>query len=349
MAVKRFIQVGTGGFGAYWCETVLPKVREFAQPVAAVDLSEAALMNAQKFLGLPKERCYTDLGKALLEVEADFVTVVVPPQTHEAVIEAAIDHGLDVVCEKPLGGDMAACARIYRKVTEAGRKLAVTMSHRLEVEKQTVQSLVQSGDYGKLRYLVSRLTMTRPEVRKAHSASAESAIPSLINNGMIHNLDTMRGVSGSDVKTVYANGWTSALSGFADGTSALAILEMENGVKAQLEISFANAHGLDGWSNEYLRAECDYGTIIADHGQASVQCDLGFPHPEFSRMPLRIEPFWDHALVLRDFVRWLDGGQAPTTNLEDNMGCCAMTYAAIESAMTGQVVDVKRFWARHMA
>lgn len=349
MAVKRFIQVGTGGFGAYWCETVLPRVREFAQPIAAVDVSEDALMNAQKFLGVPPEKCYADLNRALLETDADFVIVVVPALAHEAVIDAAIDRGLDIVCEKPLGGDMAACARIHQKVMKAGRKLAVTMSHRLEVEKQTVQSLVQSGAYGNLLYLVSRLTLTRPEVRKGHSTSAEAAVASLINNGMIHNLDTMRGVSGSDAKTVYANGFTSALSGYAEGTGALVVLEMENGVRAQLEMSYANAQGLDGWSNEYLRAECDHGTIIADHGQVSIRCGLGYPHPTLSQMPLRTGLYWDHALVLRDFVRWLDGGEAPATNLEDNMGCCALTYAAIESAMTGQAVDVRRFMARHMA
>ena len=116
-----------------------------ARPVAAVDINAQALQHARRFLNLPEERCYLDLQKALHEVEADFVNIVVPPQMHESVIDIAIAHGLDVVCEKPLGGDMAACVRIYNKVKSSGRKLAVTMSHRLEVEKQTVQSMVESG------------------------------------------------------------------------------------------------------------------------------------------------------------------------------------------------------------
>ena len=66
--MKRFIQVGTGGFGEYWCSTVLPRVASFARPVAAVDINAQALQNARRFLNLPEERCYLDLQKALHEV-----------------------------------------------------------------------------------------------------------------------------------------------------------------------------------------------------------------------------------------------------------------------------------------
>lgn len=346
--MKRFIQVGTGGFGEYWCSTVLPRVASFATPVAAVDVRPQALQNARQYLGLPQERCYTDLETALREVEADFVNIVVPPQIHESVIDAAIAHNLDIVCEKPLGGDMDACVRIYRKVKAAGRKLAVTMSHRLEVEKQTVQSMVESGKYGKLQYIVSRLALRRGDVARREPMTAENLVASLVNNGLIHNLDTMRGVSGSNAKSVYLNGWTSSLDGYADAASSLAILEMENGVRASLEFSYGNASAMDGWSDEYLRAECAYGTIVADHRKVTVRSDFGFPYPETAAVPLRRAPYWDHALVLHDFVRWLDGGEAPTTNLEENLNCCALTYAAVESAMTGTVVDVAQFLERHL-
>lgn len=347
--MKRFIQVGTGGFGEYWCSTVLPRVASFARPVAAVDINAQALQNARRFLDLPEERCYLDLQKALHEVEADFVNIVVPPQMHESVIDIAIAHGLDVVCEKPLGGNMAACVRIYNKVKSSGRKLAVTMSHRLEVEKQTVQSMVESGKYGKLQYIVSRLALRRGDTSRQEPLTAEKLVASLINNGLIHNLDTMRGVSGSNAKTVYVNGWASALAGYANAASALVILEMENGVRAMLEASHANASALDGWSDEYLRAECALGTIVADHRKVTVRSDLGYPYPETAAIPLRQASYWDHALVIHDFVRWLDGGEPPTTNLDENLYCCALTYAAVESALTGTIVDVRQFLERHLS
>jgi protein pelota len=68
------IQVGTGGWGASWCEKFLPpNIKDgLIEPVAAVDVNPEALKNAQKFLGLPTERCYTDIQRAFDENDADF-------------------------------------------------------------------------------------------------------------------------------------------------------------------------------------------------------------------------------------------------------------------------------------
>lgn len=339
---KKMIQVGCGGFGTYWLEVIMPRVSSFAEVTAAVDVNPEALKNAEKFLNLPPEKCYTDLQSALNENTADFVNIVVPPQFHESVIDAAIAAGLDIICEKPLGDSMESCIRIYNKVKASGRKLAVTMSHRFEVEKQTVESLARSGDYGKVNYLVSRLTM-----RRSSSHNTESTPKTFISGALIHNLDTVRGICGSNVKTVYANCWSLETVTSASQTG-LVILEMENGARAVLEESFSNAHGLDGWSNEYLRAECTNATIIADHRKVTLLSDVGHPYPQKAQMPLLENPYWDHALIIHDFVRWLDGGTPPTTWYEDNIQCCALTYAAIESAQTGKVIDVQAYLAAYM-
>ena len=48
-------------------------------------------------------------------------------------------------------------------------------------------------------------------------------------------------------------------------------------------------------------------------------------------------------------MRWLDGGPPPETRLEDSIHDTALTMAAIESAHTGQVVDVTAYTAEHLA
>lgn len=337
---KKMIQVGCGGFGAYWLEVIMPRVNPFAEVVAAVDVNEAALKNAEKFVGLKPEKCYTDLQKALMENEADFVNVVVPPEFHENVIDAAIAAGVDVICEKPLGDSIESSIRICRKIKAAGRKLAVTMSHRFEVEKQTVEAMVKSGDYGKLNYVVSRLTMKR-------TPHYESSPETLISSALIHNLDTIRGICGCNAKSVYANCWVGAPE-LSSGVSGLAIVEMENGTRAVFEESFVNGSGMDGWSDEYLRAECTNATIVADHRKVTVRSDMGYPYPKSAEIPLLEQEYWDHALIIHDFVRWLDGGDPPKTMYEENLQCCALTYAAIESVRTGQVIDVQEYLKQHM-
>ena len=104
MKTYRMIQVGTGGHGAGWCQLFLPpNVQDgLIEIVAAVDINPDALNNAQAFLGLDASQCYTDIHQAFAENRADFCTVVVPPAYHEAVVDAALAHGMHILSEKPI-------------------------------------------------------------------------------------------------------------------------------------------------------------------------------------------------------------------------------------------------------
>ena len=61
----RMIQVGTGGQGNGWCSRFLPPniADGRIEPVAAVDVNHDVLINAQQHLGLPPEKCYTDIER----------------------------------------------------------------------------------------------------------------------------------------------------------------------------------------------------------------------------------------------------------------------------------------------
>ena len=341
--MKRYIQVGTGGFGRYWCRGIYPKIAQVAVPVAAADCNAQALENAVEYLGLSPQVCYTSAVEAMERHPADFVVVVVPPQFHEEIIDAAIAHGLDIVCEKPLADTMEGCMRIYHKVKAAGRKLVVTMSHRFEVEKQTVEAMVKGGRYGKLNYLVSRLTMKRGDQQLGDRDPAQ-----MISGGLIHNLDTARGICGCNAATVYADCWNFVDDDGTGGVGGMVQMVMENGVRCSFEESFGNATTLNKWSDEYFRAECADGTIVADNRKVTVENHRGYPFPVKAEVPLCAAPYWDHSRIVRDFLSWLDGGNPPATQLEDNLQCCAMVFAAIESAKTGKAVDVQAFLRRYL-
>lgn len=332
--MKKFIQVGTGGFGRYWCRRLIPAIADIAQPVAAVDVNPEALANAEE-AGIPVENRYTDIRAALKAHKADFIVLVTPPKFREEYVDLALEAGLDILCEKPLSDTIDGCVRIMRKVKAAGRRLAVTMSHRMEWEKQVVEGAVKSGEYGGLNYICSRLTIDGGSYPKINSPET------YVTDCLIHNLDTVRAVAGSNARRVYADCWPRMLNGEFLGTSGFAVVEMENGVRAQLEESFTNAKGLDGWSDEYLRAECDGATIIADHRNVTAH----IAHGDAVKLDPEPNHPWGHELIARGFMRWMDGGEPPVTYIDDNMQCEALTFATIESMKTGKPVDVQSYLA----
>lgn len=348
-APLRYIIVGTGGFGGYWCQSVLPRLADLgkAVPAAAVDVSADALGNAREYLGLAPEKCYTRMDRAFDENEADFVVVVVPPEHHESVVDAALAHDMHVLSEKPIADSMDACARVYKKVRAAGKKMAVTMSHRFDQDKQTLERLVRSGKYGKLDYVVGRNTWTCRKYGTWGEFRYRIPDPQLIEGG-VHQLDIARSLTGSDAKTVHAVTWNPEWSDFEGDCQALLLIEMSNGVKVVYEGAKANAAGLNGWGEDYWRAECDKATLELDRRRIRVITgDLG-RNASVSGVPLEQQPAWKNPWLAELYCDWLAGGEAPPNSLEDNIQCAALLFAAIESAHTGRIVDVQEYLSRHL-
>jgi predicted dehydrogenase len=336
--------VGTGGFGGYWCQNVLPRLKELGKaiPAAAVDINPAALLNPQQHLGLPPERCYAELERALDENPADFVIIVVPPAHHERVVDAALAHDLHILSEKPIADTMEACTRIYRKVTAAGKKMAVTMSHRFDQDKQTLEAAIKSGRYGRLNYVVHRFTHNC----RAFASWGEfrHRIPDpLLIEGTVHHFDILRALTGADGATVYTQSWNPPWGEYAGDSTALINLTMTNGVRCFYEGAKANASTLNGWTRDYIRAECEEGTLELDTRRLRVLSGGPWEAPEAEDLLLLEQPAWMNPWLAELFCDWLKGGPTPPNHLADNLQCCALLFAAIESAHSGRPVDVQAF------
>lgn len=349
----RMIQVGTGGFGGYWCRHFLPpNVKDgLIEVVAAVDLNPDALRNAREGLGLREDQCYTDLQKALDENRADFCTVVVPPAFHEQVVDAALAHDLHILSEKPIADTLAASVRIAKKVQRAGKKMGVTMSHRFDQDKTTLRRELRSGRHGTLDYLVCRFTC---DCRKFASwGRFRHEIPdALMIEGAVHHLDILADLAGAKCDTLYAQTWNPAWGQYAGDSQGLVLMQFENGSRGFYEGAKTNAVGLNGWSQEYIRAECEKATLILSHRRLEVfaydaaKQGRGAREGEGEPIALMEQPKWSNTWLIEKFVRWLDGGEPMETNVEDNLQSVALVFAAIESSRSGQPVKVQELLER---
>ena len=344
----RMIQVGTGGFGKAWCERFLPpNVKDgLIEVVAAVDISTEALKNAQGFLGLSARHCYTDIQRAFDENKADFCTVVVPPAFHESVVDMALAHGMHILSEKPIADTLEGSVRIANKVKRAGAKMGVTMSHRFDQDKATLRHELRSGRYGSLDYLVCRFTC---DCRKRGSwGKFRHEIPDpLMVEGAVHHLDILADLAGAKCDYLYAQTWNPRWGEYGGDSQGLVTMHFENGTRTLYEGAKTNAVGLNWWSQEYIRAECEKATLILNRRHLE-----RFPYdPSGQRadkeegqgeeVSLLEQPKWSHVWLIEKFVRWLDGGSAMETNVEDNLQSVALVFAAIESSRSGMPVKVQ--------
>lgn len=125
-----------------------------------------------------------------------------------------------------------------------------------------------------------------------------------------------------------------------------------NGVRCCYEGAKSNARGLNSWGHEYLRAECEYATLILDsrrlraHPVEGAACRCQADTDGSYELPLREQPKWANAWLIEQFVQWLAGGEPMETNVEANLQSVALVFAAIESSRTGEPVRIPDYLER---
>jgi predicted dehydrogenase len=351
----KAILVGAGGQGRAWCARFLPPNVEdgLLQVVAAVDVNAAALQNAQEHLGLPAEKCYTDMQRAFDENPADFSIIVTPPQFHEAVVDISLAHDLHILSEKPIADTLAASVRIAEKVKRAGKKMGVTMSHRFDQDKTTLRQELRSGRSGALDYLICRFTCNMRNFGDWGAAFRHTMQDALMIEGSVHHLDILADLAGAKCDTLYAQTWNPRWGSYGGDSQGLVTLHFANGVRAFYEGAKTNAVGLNGWAQEYVRAECELATLIMDRRRVERHPYAGGRiykrEGEGETIPLLEQRKWMNTWLTELFVQWLDGGPAMETNIEDNLQSVALIFAAIESSRSGQPVRVQELLERTRA
>jgi len=231
--------------------------------------------------------------------------------------------------------------------------MAVTMSHRFDQDKTTIREEIRSGRHGPLDYLVCRFTC---DCRKFASwGKFRHQIPdALLVEGSVHHLDFLADMAGATCDTIYAQTWNPAWGEYGGDSQALVLMMFGNGTRVFYEGAQTNAVGLNCWGTEYVRAECEKGTLILN--QRKLECFEYDPSRQHrlekescgrgEKIPLLDRPKWANTWLIEKFVRWLDGGEPMETNVEDNLQSVALIFAAIESKRTGKQVRVQEFLAK---
>ena len=345
---QRVIHVGIGVFGRRWCSEFLKtNVADGTIEVAAiVDVDPKALAYGRDVLGLPAERCYSDAARAFREVPADFCTVVVTPEHHEAIIDLAIRHGLDILCEKPIADSMEAVNRIARNVKAAGRKMAVTMSHRFDQDKTTLRRVVRSGILGPINAIGMRFHGDMRQHMAWSSLFRHRMKDPLLIEGSIHHLDIIADLAGGRCETLYASTWKPRWAEYEGDTDGIVAMTFDNGVRAVYEGSVSHAVGLNTFYKEYIRVDGENGCAILNHRDVEV-----FMRQDFWRQQHREgqgqkiapiqQPKWINHWLIEKFARWREGGEPMETRVEENVQASALVFAAIQSSRSGAPVRVQ--------
>jgi len=130
------------------------------EPVGGVFSGDAArAREAGVALGFAPDRSYTSVAEMIAAERgrqggADAVAIMSPNDTHYPFAAAALDAGLDVVCDKPVSHDFAEACDLVSRTRTSGRLFAVTHGYSAYPMTRYARWLVRDGALGEPRLVM---------------------------------------------------------------------------------------------------------------------------------------------------------------------------------------------------
>jgi len=222
----RVAVLGVGMMGAFHVDALSKRVRGTRVTVVNDFLAD----KAAEVAGKVGARVEADPIAAINDPEVDAVLIATPGAAHNEQVNACLDRGIPVLCEKPLTSDIASSYAIVQKEKLLGKQLIqVGFMRRFDPEYVALQKLIADGALG--NPLIVHCTHRNPAVGDHFTSEF------MIRDSVVHEVDSVRFLLDEELTSV------EVIKGAATGNAPhgthdpmLVIFETESGRIATDEI-----------------------------------------------------------------------------------------------------------------
>ncbi|WP_433652898.1 Gfo/Idh/MocA family protein [Micromonospora zamorensis] len=232
--------------------------------VAVVDPSPQRRDHAVRAFGL---RAYATFEEMYAEESPDFVDICAPPHTHAEYLSLAADHGLHVLCEKPVFMPTdAGYERFVSRLLDAGRVVYPCHNYKFAPILELMQGIVSSPAFGEV--LAARFRT----VRKGHAVGVPDWNPDwrrdpvysgggiLRDHGphSVYLATSLTGLEPEAVSCLIGNMRRDAYDQTED--TALLTIRCEGGAQIVLDLTWSGS-----FRNSYYSINGSGGTIVVEN------------------------------------------------------------------------------------
>ncbi|HEY5563177.1 MAG TPA: Gfo/Idh/MocA family oxidoreductase [Clostridiaceae bacterium] len=266
--------IGSGNISHYHLHgyKILPNVE-----VAAIcDINEERAKAVAKEFCIPK--VYTDYNKMVKEENLDGISVCTWNSVHSPAAKAALNAGINVLCEKPLAMNAEEAKEMVKVAKANKRLLMVGFVRRFGENAKALKEMIDNGDLGEIYYVKTGCTRRIGNPGGWFSDKKRSGGGPLVDLG-VHMIDLLRYLMGKP-KTVSVLGSTfnklgnrsnvkgvnfykaSDYSDYNDvEDAAIATIKFDNGVVGNIETS---------WT-QHIKEDVLYLEVYGSRGGATME------------------------------------------------------------------------------
>lgn len=327
--IHKFLIIGAGMIGEVHAKTLF----EMGYQLALCDASEHNLNRLGDKYHV-QER-YTNIEQALQKTDAEAAVICTPNHLHADAAIRAMEHGLDVLCEKPMAATLEQAYEMLHASERTGKKLMIGYIVRAYDALDKVTELLTSGSFGKV--ISARCVLATPETLDVAKTDYRKRYET--GGGIIydytHELDYCRMMFG-EVKEAFAFCGSYLRKNESVDDSADMLIRYKSGVVLSLHMDYIQRGGRSpaGRSFEVI---CEKGTIACDFYSVTEYRDNG------AKEVYSFTPDWEKTFPKQAerFVLLCSGDTSvPHASAEDGIKALELAQALYLSARDGVMVHL---------
>ncbi len=151
---ERKLRVGIIGCGGIAVDHLsIYTDRPDVEVVAGCDLIPGKAQKLFERFEIKGAKYYLSHEEMIDKENLDIVSVCTYNRQHAAPTIYALDHGVNVICEKPFAVTLDECVEMMRAEKRSGKLLSIGFQPRFDINMQQIKKIVQSGELGHVYYI----------------------------------------------------------------------------------------------------------------------------------------------------------------------------------------------------
>jgi len=312
---------------------------------ACCDVDEARARATAAQYHLP--HVFTDVHALMRSGTVDMVCVCTPHPSHAAIVIAAAEAGVHVLCEKPLTIDLAEADRMIATTDRAGVKFGGIFQRRFWPAAQRIRRAIDDGKLGRITYGECQTRIWRPReyfARDAWRGKWATEGGGALMNQAVHAIDLFQWYMGPIVE-IYGHYATLAHGDYIDvedtvvatalcANGAMGTITATTSVNPNFGFKVA-VHGDSGayvsvWEQpESTEGIIDLWTVVGEEEHTDVFDPARVRRPGFPEF---------HQLQIEEFLQAILADRAPAVTGAESRKSLEIILAIYQSQRSGQPV-----------
>ena len=269
--------IGTGLVGSFHAETFFRNPNSELIAVCDID-KEKVNKIANRF----KCKAYNEFESLINTEKLDAISIATPEQIRIAPALLAIEKGLKILLEKPLGRNLKDIENLVNKIKNHNKLISVNFILHEDPRYKLMKEKIKNNEIGEIVSCYAR--------RRGNRFGIEIYAPwtDLISSTLIHDIQMVMSINNSKPERVYAEAVIRECAKFNSHDAVMSLIKFTDGSIASFETSWVLPKNQPEFLDPALHVVGDKGSIIIEGSSMGlqIQTDKSYMKPDLANWPI---------------------------------------------------------------